>query len=307
VGRIAPTVLAVALLAATAAAFVRAEQLKLEPGPILQPVVDDVVAPTCACDHRRARVEFSLRRPSTISVAIADDAGNVVRTLISNRRYDRRPVRLEWDGRDARGRVVPDGVYRPRLDLPRRAPLLMPDEITVDTVAPRLRVTGMTRPVISPDGDGRFDGFTIAYALDAPARGLLYVDGRVLQRKRSAEAVDEFPWYGRVQGRRPRPGDFRLSLAAEDEAGNVSKRSRPVRVRVRFVELARTSIAAVARTRFGVGVRSDARRITWRFAGRSGRTRPGLLVLRAPRAGRYTLFVEANGHAARASVVVRAR
>lgn len=308
-GRVAPTVLAVALLAATAAAFVRAEQLKLEPGPILQPAVGEWVAPTCGCPSRRAEVGFSLRRGGTISVAIADDAGDVVRTLVSRRRYPQgRPVRLAWDGRDGEGRIVPDGVYRPRLDLPRRTPILMPDEIVVDTVPPRIRVTGTTRPVISPDRDGRFDGFTIAYALDAPATGLLYVNGRLLQRKRASRATDQFAWYGRLDGGRPRPGAYRLSVAAEDEAGNVSEPTRPVAVRVRFVELARDAVLARARTRFGVGVRSDARRVRWRFVGRSGRARPGLLVLRAPRQpGRYTLYVEANGHADRASVRITAR
>lgn len=300
-------VLAVALLAATAAAFVRAERLKLEPGPILRPVVDEVVAPTCACPSRRARVGFSLRRAGTISVAIADDSGAVVRHLLAGRRYARGPVQLVWDGRDDGGRVVADGTYRPRLDLPRRTPILMPNTIEVDTEAPRIRVTGTTRPVLSPDGDGRFDGFTLAYALDEPARARLYVDGRLHERKKAPRDADQFRWYGRIGRRKLPAGRHRLAVAAVDAAGNVSEPSPPVQVQIRFVELARGAIRARARTRFGVGVRTDARRFSWRFAGRSGRARPGLLVLRAPRPGRYTLFVEAAGHADRARVRVTAR
>lgn len=303
-GRIAPSVLAVALIAATAAAFVRAEQLKLEPGPVLRPAVDGLVSPTCGCSKQRAHVVFSLRRRGTISVAIADETGTVVRRLVSRRRYARGPVRLVWDGRSDDGRVVADGTYRPRLDLPRRAPILMPNTIEVDTVAPEVRIARTTRPVISPDGDDRFDGFTIAYALDEPAHGLLYVDGRRYERMRTSRVSGRFRWYGRLGGRRLPAGTHRLSVGAVDKAGNVSAPTRPVRVRIRFVELARETIVARARTRFGVRVRSDARRFTWRFAGRSGRGRPGLLVLRAPRAGRYTLFVEANGHADRAAVRV---
>ena len=78
-------------------------------------------------------------------------------------------------------------------------------------------------------------------------------------------------------------------------------------MRIRFIQLARENVRATARARFGVGVRSDVRRFRWRFAGRRGRARPGLLVLRAPRPGRYTLFVETNGHADSATVRVRAR
>jgi hypothetical protein len=63
-----------------------------------------------------------------------------------------------------------------------------------------------------------------------------------------------------------------------------------------------------ARARFGIRVATDARRFRWRFAGRAGTARPGLLVLRAPKLpGRYRLFVDERGHAARALVVVRRR
>ena len=76
-------------------------------------------------------------------------------------------------------------------------------------------------------------------------------------------------------------------------------------VRLRYIELARTSIAVEAGKRFGVRVMSDVRRFAWRFAGGTGTHRPGLLILRAPRAaGTFTLYVEARGHADRAVVHV---
>ncbi len=78
-------------------------------------------------------------------------------------------------------------------------------------------------------------------------------------------------------------------------------------MRVRYVELARDTVSAKARTRFGIRVTTDAARFSWRFAGGKGVAEPGLLVLRAPKAGRYTLFVEANGHADKARVVVTPR
>ena len=76
---------------------------------------------------------------------------------------------------------------------------------------------------------------------------------------------------------------------------------------IRYIELARTTIPVLAQTRFGVRVTTDAKSFRWWFAGRTGIGTPGLLVLRAPDAGRYRLFVEANGHGARARVVVRPR
>jgi hypothetical protein len=78
-------------------------------------------------------------------------------------------------------------------------------------------------------------------------------------------------------------------------------------VRIRYVELARSVIRVRARTRFGVRVRTDASSFRWRFAGRRGLAPAGLLVLRAPRAGRYRLYVDVNGHGAVARVIVRPR
>jgi hypothetical protein len=115
-------------------------------------------------------------------------------------------------------------------------------------------------------------------------------------------------WNGKRKGaRRPLPASLhRLVAAAVDEAGNIGT-APPIYVAIRYIELGRTMIRATARTRFGVRVTTDASSYRWRFAGRTGVGKPGLLVLRAPRAGRYLLFVEANGHGARARVVVQAR
>jgi hypothetical protein len=114
-------------------------------------------------------------------------------------------------------------------------------------------------------------------------------------------------WYGKIGGRSVRPGRYRLSVGAVDTAGNESTERVRLTVQVRYIELARDTIRAKARVRFGVRVDTDARSYRWVFAGRMGRSSSRLLVLRAPRAGRYRLFVEANGHADSASVIVRPR
>ena len=74
---------------------------------------------------------------------------------------------------------------------------------------------------------------------------------------------------------------------------------------LRFVELAKPRYVThgpVVRVR----VSTDAKRVSWRLAGRSGNARPPKLVLPVPSArGRYTLTVSANGHRARATVIKR--
>jgi hypothetical protein len=148
----------------------------------------------------------------------------------------------------------------------------------------------------------------VRYAVDEPAHGILRVDGvrRVYTLRKPLQGSVE--WQGtRKDGRALPAGVHRLVAAAADEAGNVGKAPRAIFVTIRYIELARATIPVAAQTRFGVRVTTDAKSFRWRFAGRTGIGSPGLLVLRAPDAGRYLLFVETNKHGARARVVVRPR
>jgi hypothetical protein len=308
VARHAPTLLALALLVATASAFAVTEHLKLQPSPIVRPDVDTLFSPVCGCRQDEAHIAFALRNPGTITLTVLDGNRDAVRTLVSDRHYGREPIRVPWDGRYADGRLVPDGTYRLRLDLARRAPILMPNRIQVDTRAPRARVVSTTRAVISPDGDDRFDGVTLVYRLDEPAKAALSVGDHVHERKKLAGTAGRFRWYGRLGPLRLPAGTYGLSVAATDDAGNTSQPTPPVAVRVRFIELARQTIRVPQGARFGVRVRTDARRFRWRLGGRRGRAGPGQLVLRAPqRPGRFYLYVEANGRADRARIVVTRR
>src|SRR5205085_9796399 len=137
-----------------------------------------------------------------------------------------------------------------RIELGRRT-IVMPNRIAVDTRAPTIRVTRTTRRVISPDGDGRFDGITIAYAVDEPAHAVLDVGRARYEERRGLGTSGTFRWFGRLGGRTLRPGTYRLTITAEDAAGNVSKPTPRVAVRIRFVELARHVVRVRAGTRFG--------------------------------------------------------
>jgi hypothetical protein len=306
--RVASIVLVLGLLGGTAAAFAVTETLKLELSPIAAPRIDKVFSPVCRCDSDAAAIRFRLREPDRLTVAIVDGGGRVVRTVAQSRRERRGEVRYTWDGRDDRGQVVPEGSYKPRIHLAgQRRTIELPNPIEVDVTPPEIRVLRAGPARISPDGDGRADRVQIAYAVTERAHGILFVDGRrqVYTYRQPREGV--MSWYGKTRGRAVRPGRYRLEVAAEDTAGNVTAERVELAVQVRYIELARETIRATARTRFGVRVDTDVRSYGWRFAGRTGRSSARLLVLRAPRAGRYRLFVEARGHADSARVLVRPR
>ena len=97
------------MLASTAAAFALTEGLKLEPSPIRSTAVDKTFSPVCDCPQDAATIHFGLRKADTLTIAIVDASGRVVRT-IERQHYPAGAVNLTWDGRGDAGQVLPEGV-----------------------------------------------------------------------------------------------------------------------------------------------------------------------------------------------------
>jgi len=304
--RLPQTLIVLALLGATAAAFAVTERLKLERSPITGTRVDKVFSPVCECARDSATISFVLRVPGRVTVDVLDRAGEPVRTLVRDSDEPRGRATYLWDGRDDLDRIVPDDVYRPRVRLRRHGrTIVLPNPIRVDTTPPRIRLVRVFPRLFSPDGDGRRDRVTAWYEIDDPAHAMMLVDGRrrVLERFRKTEG--RLVWYGRVAGRPVRPGIYEIRLRAVDRAGNRSRSTRAVPVRVRYVELARERIEAEPGRRFSVGVLTDAASYRWRFAGRTGTSRSRVLRLVAPdEPGTYSLYVFTGRWADRAEVTV---
>ncbi|HEX4746471.1 MAG TPA: FlgD immunoglobulin-like domain containing protein [Gaiellaceae bacterium] len=297
-----------ALLGATAAAFAMTERLKLERSPITGTRVDRVFSPVCECARDVAVISFVLRGRETLTLDILDKDRRPIRTIVRNRRERAGRVSYTWDGRDNADRVVPEGVYRPRVQLERNGrTIVLPNPIRVDTTAPTIRLVRVFPRVFSPDSDGRRDRVTATYRIDERARAIMLVDGRQRVQSKFRRLEGKLVWFGRVNGRTVRPGLYEIRLRSVDRAGNRSVRTRAVLVRVRFVELSRDRIEVETGKRFSVRVRTDAPSYRWLFAGRRGAGTREVLVLRAPdEAGTFNLYVTAAGRAARAQVTVTA-
>ena len=232
-----------------------------------------------------------------------------MRTLVKRRHHPIGRVTLRWNGKDESGAVVTDGLYRPRVRLQAHGrTIVLPNPIRVDTTKPVITLVTVHPTAFSPDGDGRRDRIRVSYRVSERAHVSLLVNGKRHVLGRGTPLKGALDWFGRARGGTPlRAGTYAVSVRARDLAGNVSQPSAPAPVEIRFIQLARPSIGVQAGKRFGVGVVTDALQFAWRFAGGKGTGKPGLLVLRAPRApGTFTLFVEERGHADRAVVHVRA-
>jgi FlgD Ig-like domain len=304
--RLPQTLIVLALLGATAAAFAVTERLKLEKSPITGTRVDKVFSPVCECTRDIAVISFRLRKRAKVTVDVLDTAGRSIVTLVRDRPEQVGRVSYVWDGKNELGRVVPEGRYRPRVQLAEHGrTIALPNPIRVDTTAPKIKVVRVFPRVFSPDGDGRKDRISAWYETDGPARAMMLVDGRrrVLSKFRATEG--RLRWFGRVGGKAVSPGSYEIRLRAFDQAGNRSARTRSVPVRVRYIELRRDRVRVVAGKRFSIRVSTDAGRYGWLFAERRGTRRRKVLVLRAPEnPGRYVLYVKARRHADRAQITV---
>jgi FlgD Ig-like domain len=251
-------------------------------------------------------ISFVLRKPATVTVDVLDSSGRSVRTLVRKRNEAKGRVSYTWDGRNGGERVVAEGRYRPRVQLEEHGrTIVLPNPIRVDTTAPKIRIVRVFPRVLSPDGDGRRDRVTATYKLDERARAMMLVDGRRRALSKFQALEGRLVWFGRVNGASVRPATYEIRLRAFDQAGNRSRRTRAVAVRVRYVELARERVEVGAGKRFGIRVSTDATSYRWLFAGERGAGRDELLVLRAPDTpGDYTVYVTVGSHADKTEVAV---
>jgi hypothetical protein len=306
VARLLPILLVVGLLGGTAAAFAITEGLKLEKSPITRThVVNQLFSPVCNCDTDFSEVNFRLRKGDTLTATVITPEGDPVAT-IANHYFRTGLVTLRWNGHDSTGAPVAEGPYKLRLHLRKRhQTITLPNEISVKTNPALIAIKSVVPRVFSPDHDGRGEDVTVSYTVSATARPILYVDGAQVARGRLTQSTGSIHWYGGKHGEKYPPGVYRLSLRAEDRAGNISPPTRDVGVVLRYLALGRKVVHVRPGARFAVRVASDAESVEWLLRGRAGQSAPGTLRFRAPKKpGRYKLYVTSNGHSQAALVVV---
>jgi len=319
------TVVVLVLVAATSAAFVLTERLKLERSPVTAPDFTREFSPVCDCGTAEARLELRFRRPELVTATIVDRRDRPVRVLASRERIEPGVHTFVWDGRGETGDVVADGRYRLRLRFEReRRSILVPTTIRVDTKPPRLRNLAASRDTISPDGDGSADKLVVTYRSNERAFAELVVDGQVVVRTRAREKgrVHKLEWRGMLPGesrgeRLPaRRGSYELTLVVRDLAGNEVVETFPVRVR--YIELDRSAYTAETGGVLAFAVDTDAASYSWfLFRPRQGRFGPPVLLERDvaerevsvpipsdAKPGTYVLRVEQGGRRARANVAI---
>jgi FlgD Ig-like domain len=300
VGRILPTVVVLALLGCTAAAFAVTENLKLERAPVFDTKVGKVVAPDSA-SNSTVPIQFQLRKPDSITIEIVNGSGEIIRTLAHGRPERRGTLQFTWDGRNDAHEVVPDGTYRPRVHLAREhRTILLPNPIRMDATPPLIKLVSVRPRVLRPDTGAAL--VRVRYKTSERAQAIEYVDGDRRQTVRRYVRAGKLDWRGK-RVRSLDAGPHRVRLRALDFATNLGPPSRALTFVVRHVELRPHTVRVKTGRRFGFRV-LNATSYAVHLGGLHARRSGGLLVLRAPKPGHYVLRVNANGHVARAIVVV---
>ena len=153
--------------------------------------------------------------------------------------------------------------------------------------------------VFSPDGDGRADRVDLHYRFSEPAYAVLYVDGKRMAQAHAAPVGDvAVVRDGRLAGRAPararRPGSRR----------QIAGSTRAFPVRLRYVELFQRRYRARGGT-LRVRVSTDVKTVRGGSAGSAGPVHRHVFTILCRATGPLHLTVTANGHRARATVVVR--
>jgi hypothetical protein len=210
------------MLAASGAAFLRAEQLTLERSPVGGTHVKKYFSTTCTpvhphtrCASHSALLSFRLRTPGRVALAIVSSSGGEVDQLTpaAGRQMRKGRVTLRWDGRTDQGTQAPEGTYHLRvhlLSLDRT--ITIPDPIELDLTAPTL--TLLSRP----------GAHAIRYRTSEPGIVLVRAQGMGPDAGHGALFRGRG---GRVGFRRTKLAGAQVSvtLVAVDRAGN---RSAPV-------------------------------------------------------------------------------
>jgi len=332
------------LVVATFAAFFAAQELKTTP-----PNVQDVRARGFFSPNRdgrfdRMRMSFFLKRTDDVTATVLNRAGDEIRVLAERRLPAGRRMRLVWDGTDARGRAVPDGVYRVRLNLRREGrAVLIPRNIDKDTTPPKIVVTSIG-PARVPGAEllPRADGEPAKVNFRAPAgRGshkevlVFRTDVRpareVFDRPvKLADDARSWTWDGTARGRRVTAGTYAVVVRGRDRAGNIGSSTavpprfeygRPLPGRggitVRYLRAQAPTIPVKARETAAVAVDSVDEPFSWQLRrvgtpgirNRGSGTRSRVVRFQAPggKSGLYLFEVRTRTRRTAAPVVVQAR
>ena len=174
-----------------------------------------------------------LSGPDDWSIVLSNAAGVVVHRFAGSGPL----ASAVWDGRDAAGQVVPDGVYTASFGATSVNGTARPASVAVriDTVSPSITGFSVAPGVISPNGDHFADAAHVAFGLSEPCTvSLTVLDAkgavvRTVAAVAAAAGPEHLVWDGKVGSgdalAAAADGAYSVVVKAVDAAGNQSTAS----------------------------------------------------------------------------------
>ena len=277
-----------ALVVATFAAFIVAQQLKSTPSLVQRTMGARVFSPNQDSRFDRMRISFALVKDDEVRATVIDDNGDEVRTIAEDLKAKAwTQTQVSWDGITDEGERADDGRYRVRLTLERQGrSVTLRRTVRLDTTPPEPRVMSIgpeenTGPELVPRRDGqpakiRFKspGKQVEIEVWRTDRGPSLV--RRLDPGEVTDGIGETTWDGTVRGRRLAPGTFAVVVRSRDKAGNIGSNAprpfRPARglqipgnagITIRYLAIQPPMVPTAAGRPVEVGV--DSRGAAWNW------------------------------------------
>lgn len=227
----------VILVGATFAAFFVAQRLKSEPPVITVGTVTQFFSPNGDGNKDASKISISIKVADVATVDVVNLDGDRMRRLaegVTMAPY--RPLRLEWDGKDDDGAVVPDGRYRLRVALRDEGrSAVVQKTMTVDTKAPAPQVCigdpcqkeqdPRLQNVVS-QGDRAIDIYIRGRSRSETTLRILRTDQpgepKLVQTLHRKGRYERARWDGLDPARKPLPpGTYIIQARVRDAAGNI--------------------------------------------------------------------------------------
>ena len=173
------------------------------------------------------RVRRRLSEKATLRMEVRTRCGSLVRAI--TRESSKGTGTLTWDGRDAKRRVVADGIYRVTVTARDRAGNRSEiQRFTARVLTALGRVRASAGALHAADRDGKARSIRFGYPLRKRARVMVEVTngtGEVV-RRREARTQDpgsrQWTWDGRDQaGRFVSPGSYQVAITATTSVGTM--------------------------------------------------------------------------------------
>ncbi len=166
-------------------------------------------------------------------VVIKSNSQKVVRSFNNENMGKFLPDKIEWDGKDDTGNVVPDGIYTVAFSIlydSGNNPISKPKDIKVDVKAPTIEVYAKDL-YISPNNDGSKETIKIYQKIvgeendNYEAKIVNYAGEIVKDFKWKGLPPSEVVWDGRNAQGEPLPeGIYNYIIVGKDVAGNITKK-----------------------------------------------------------------------------------